>query len=89
MEKIAVYCGSKAAALMFSKVLGKELAPRGVRVNVLSPSGTNTEIFDGLDIDRSVLMPSADVARIALMLTELPESLDILEVMPFKRLAPL
>ena len=38
----AAYAMSKAAAVQFGKVLAKELAPHGVRVNVIQPGWTDT-----------------------------------------------
>ncbi|WP_241383861.1 SDR family NAD(P)-dependent oxidoreductase [Rhodococcus sp. CH91] len=36
-EGMAVYCGTKAAVVAMSKACALELAPRGVRVNTISP----------------------------------------------------
>ena len=90
MEKIAVYCASKAAVVMFSKVLAKELVPKGIRVNVLSPTGTDTKMFEtvGVDIDKTCLVSSEDMAEMAIALTELPKSLDVSEIITHKRFQP-
>ncbi len=90
METLAAYCASKAAVAMFSRVLAKELAPRRIRVNALSPTGTDTELFEtvGVDIDRGALVPAADMARLVLLLTELPAGLDIGEIQTHKRFVP-
>jgi len=45
METIATYCAAKSAVVMFSRVLAKELAQKNIRVNVLSPCGTESEIY--------------------------------------------
>ena len=42
---MAAYCAAKAAAIMFTKCLGLELAPRGVRCNVVSPGSTDTPML--------------------------------------------
>jgi len=94
METIAVYCASKAAVNMFSRVLAKELAPRGIRVNVLSPPGTDTEIFEkaGAEIDeegRKGLIPADEMARVAVLMTEWPASVDMGELIVHKQLAPI
>ncbi|MBN1437192.1 MAG: SDR family oxidoreductase [Sedimentisphaerales bacterium] len=91
MQTIAVYCATKAAVVVFSRVLAKELGPHGIRVNVLSPTGTNTNLFKsvGSDIDTSQLVPPADQAQIVLELTKLPESLDVCEIITDKRYDPL
>ena len=90
-ETIAVYSASKAAVLGFSRSLAKELAPRGIRVNVLSPCGTDTAIFKktGSIVDRKLLVPAPDMATLVLMLTKLPNGVDIGEIVPHQRLDPL
>ncbi len=42
----AAYGASKAALTQFAKVLALEEAPNGVRANVISPGGINTEILE-------------------------------------------
>lgn len=39
---MAAYAASKAAATMFTKSLGLELAPHGIRCNVVAPGSTDT-----------------------------------------------
>lgn len=39
---MAAYAASKAAATMFTKCLGLELAPHGIRCNIVSPGSTDT-----------------------------------------------
>ncbi len=90
-ETIALYCASKAAVVAFSQSLAKELAPLGIRVNVLSPCGTDTAIFEkaGSEVDRKLLVPAGDMAKLVLSFTKLPKGLDIGEIVPQQRLAPL
>jgi 3-oxoacyl-[acyl-carrier protein] reductase len=38
-----VYTATKSAVTSLSRVVAKELAPRGIRVNVIAPTATNTE----------------------------------------------
>jgi 2,3-dihydro-2,3-dihydroxybenzoate dehydrogenase len=45
---MAGYAASKAAAAMFTKSLGLELAPHGIRCNVVSPGSTDTPMQRGL-----------------------------------------
>ncbi len=40
------YAAAKAALRTYSKGLAKELAPRGVRVNAISPGGIETEAYE-------------------------------------------
>ena len=42
----SAYAASKAAVRGMSRVLASELAPRGIRVNVVSPGATRTPIWD-------------------------------------------
>jgi 2,3-dihydro-2,3-dihydroxybenzoate dehydrogenase len=53
---MAAYAASKAATTMFTKVLGLELAQKGVRCNVVAPGSTETEML-------SSLWPSIDWRR--------------------------
>lgn len=41
-----VYSGTKAAMRSFTRSWAAELAPRGIRVNTVSPGATDTPIFD-------------------------------------------
>ncbi|MEV0580292.1 2,3-dihydro-2,3-dihydroxybenzoate dehydrogenase [Streptomyces sp. NBC_01463] len=45
---MAAYAASKAAAVMFTKCLGLELAPLGIRCNTVSPGSTLTEMQRGM-----------------------------------------
>ena len=45
VPSVIVYSASKAAVRSFARTLGAELAPRGVRVNVVSPGPTETPLF--------------------------------------------
>jgi NAD(P)-dependent dehydrogenase (short-subunit alcohol dehydrogenase family) len=94
MMGLAVYCSSKAAVNMFSRVLAKELAPRGIRVNVLSPPGTDTEIFGkaGVEVDsinRDALIPAGEMARMAVLMTQWPASVDMGELVIHKQGEPI
>jgi 3-oxoacyl-[acyl-carrier protein] reductase len=42
---MAVYVGSKAAVESITKVLSKEVGPKGIRVNCVMPGTTETEMF--------------------------------------------
>ncbi|WP_067501966.1 2,3-dihydro-2,3-dihydroxybenzoate dehydrogenase [Actinoplanes sp. TFC3] len=45
---MAAYAASKAAAVQFTRCLGLELAPAGVRCNVVSPGSTDTAMLRAL-----------------------------------------
>jgi 3-oxoacyl-[acyl-carrier protein] reductase len=77
----AVYAGSKAAVHAITGVLSRELGPRKIRVNTLSPGvveteGTHSGGFIGSDFEKAVLAQTplgrigqpGDIASIALFL---------------------
>ena len=47
MPGYAAYAATKAGVTGMSRVLASELAPRGIRVNVVAPGGTKTPIWKG------------------------------------------
>ena len=50
-QAMAAYAASKAAATMFVRCLGLELAPHGVRCNVVAPGSTRTPMQTGMWAD--------------------------------------
>jgi 2,3-dihydro-2,3-dihydroxybenzoate dehydrogenase len=48
---MAAYAASKAAATMFTRCLGLELAPHGIRCNVVAPGSTMTPMQTGMWAD--------------------------------------
>jgi 3-oxoacyl-[acyl-carrier protein] reductase len=42
---LALYAGSKAAVELFTQVAAKELGPRGITVNAVSPGATDTDLL--------------------------------------------
>jgi 2,3-dihydro-2,3-dihydroxybenzoate dehydrogenase len=50
---MAAYCASKAAAAMFTRCLGLEVASAGVRCNVVSPGSTDTTMLRGMWTDET------------------------------------
>lgn len=89
-DQISVYSATKAAVIAFGHALAKELAPQHIRVNTLSPTGTDTEVFErvGVEIDRNALVPAAEIAELILLLTRLPDSVDVGELLVAKRFTP-
>lgn len=45
---MAAYAASKAAATMFTRCLGLELAPHGIRCNIVAPGSTRTPMQTGM-----------------------------------------
>lgn len=43
-----IYCGSKAALEQFTRILARELAPRNITVNTVSPGFTETDMYHAL-----------------------------------------
>ncbi len=53
---MAAYAASKAAAVALTKSLGLELAPLGVRCNVVSPGSTDTPMLRAMTVDPQALV---------------------------------
>ena len=63
----AAYAASKAAVRAMARVMASELSPRGIRVNVVSPGGTSTPIWN-----RTAPTPEAVVALEARIAKTIP-----------------
>lgn len=59
-KDMAAYAASKAATTAFTKCLGLELAPHGIRCNVVAPGSTDTDMLSSLWTDRDQLRSSID-----------------------------
>jgi 3-oxoacyl-[acyl-carrier protein] reductase len=75
----ASYCATKAAVEQLTRVFAKEVGPRGVTVNAVSPGPVNTELFtqgkSDADIQRMASLAALgriaepdDIARVVLFL---------------------
>lgn len=51
----AAYSTSKAAVIMFTRAVAKEVASRGVRVNAVSPAGVKTPIWEQASFFRELV----------------------------------
>jgi len=61
----AAYCASKGGLMMFAKSLSIELAPRGIRVNVIAPGAVDTPMQHADMMARPVPYDEAVAAEIA------------------------
>lgn len=84
---MAGYAASKAAATMFTKCLGLELAPHGIRCNVVSPGSTDTPMqrsmwSDGGGAD-AVIEGDPTAFRVGIPLGRLADPSDIADAVLF------
>jgi NAD(P)-dependent dehydrogenase (short-subunit alcohol dehydrogenase family) len=70
-KDMSVYSASKAAVRSFARTLGAELAPRGIRVNSISPGPVKTPMMTKMQ-EHSRLDPQALAERYAEMRAQLP-----------------
>ncbi|ONI75157.1 2,3-dihydro-2,3-dihydroxybenzoate dehydrogenase [Actinosynnema sp. ALI-1.44] len=90
-KRMAAYAASKAAATMFTRCLGLELAEYGIRCNIVSPGSTDTDMQRALwPEDRSadeavagVVAGSLPDFRVGIPLGRLAEPDDIAEAVLF------
>ncbi|MFM5165816.1 2,3-dihydro-2,3-dihydroxybenzoate dehydrogenase [Aeromonas veronii] len=54
--QMAAYCASKAAVTSLTQTVGLELAPFGVRVNLVSPGSTDTPMLRGMLPDEGAIV---------------------------------
>jgi 2,3-dihydro-2,3-dihydroxybenzoate dehydrogenase len=84
---MAAYAASKAAAAHFTRCLGLELAPSGIRCNVVSPGSTDTPMLrsmlgEGAD-PAVVIAGSAEAYKVAIPLGKLAQPSDVAEAVAF------
>lgn len=60
LPNTTIYSATKAAVVSLGKALSQELAPRGIRVNSLSPGPVVTPIFGKLGLDEAATKGLAD-----------------------------
>ncbi|HLU97499.1 MAG TPA: 2,3-dihydro-2,3-dihydroxybenzoate dehydrogenase [Thermobifida alba] len=84
---MAAYAASKAAAVAFTKSLGLELAPHGIRCNVVSPGSTDTPMLRGMRPggydEAAVVAGDPDRHRIGIPLGRVAQPEDIAEAVCF------
>jgi 2,3-dihydro-2,3-dihydroxybenzoate dehydrogenase len=84
---MAAYASSKAAATMFTKCLGLELAQFGIRCNIVAPGSTNTEMLKLLWQDEkgeeNVIKGSLETYKTGIPLHKIATPSDIAEAVLF------
>lgn len=86
-QGMAAYAASKAAATMFTRCLGLELAADGVRCNIVAPGSTRTPMQQGMwdraDGLQGVLNGSLESYRTGIPLRKLAEPDDVANAVIF------
>ncbi|MGW5072883.1 SDR family oxidoreductase [Rhodococcus sp. NPDC004095] len=84
---MAAYGASKAAATAYLRSLGLELAPHGVRCNIVSPGSTDTPMLRGMwsreDESAAVIAGDASAFRLGIPLGRLAQPEDIAQTVLF------
>ncbi|MEU5850700.1 2,3-dihydro-2,3-dihydroxybenzoate dehydrogenase [Saccharopolyspora shandongensis] len=84
---MSAYAASKAAATMFTKSLGLELAEHGIRCNVVAPGSTDTEMQRGMWADERgaerVIAGSPETFKAGIPLRKLATPQDIADAVVF------
>ena len=82
-ENCSAYTAAKFGALGLTRVLRKELQPKGIRVTAILPGLTDTEMLNefGFDIPRGRVMQPEDVANAVLSALEQPARTAVHEVL--------
>ncbi|WP_286948962.1 MULTISPECIES: 2,3-dihydro-2,3-dihydroxybenzoate dehydrogenase [Brevundimonas] len=84
---MAAYAASKAAATMFTRCLGLELGPKGVRCNIVAPGSTLTPMQTGMWADEDgaarVIAGSSETFKAGIPLQKLATPEDIAEAVVF------
>jgi 2,3-dihydro-2,3-dihydroxybenzoate dehydrogenase len=84
---MAAYAASKAAATMFTKSLGLEVARHGIRCNLVAPGSTDTPMLSSMWHDESgrdaTINGSPDVFRVGIPLGKVASPDDIADAVVF------
>ncbi|WP_031469473.1 2,3-dihydro-2,3-dihydroxybenzoate dehydrogenase [Sciscionella sediminilitoris] len=85
--EMAAYAASKAAATMFTKCLGLELAGHGIRCNVVAPGSTDSPMLSSMWHDESgpktTVRGSLDTYRLGIPLGRIAAPADIANAVTF------
>ncbi|MEV8124649.1 2,3-dihydro-2,3-dihydroxybenzoate dehydrogenase [Streptomyces sp. NPDC085944] len=84
---MAAYAASKAAAEMFTKSLGLEVARHGIRCNIVAPGSTDTPMLSSMWHDesgpRATLAGNPEAFRVGIPLGKLARPADVAEAVAF------
>jgi len=84
---MAAYAASKAASTMFTRCLGLELAPLGIRCNIVAPGSTLTPMQTGMWADgqggQRVIQGSPEIYKAGIPLQKLASPEDIANAVMF------
>jgi len=85
--EMAAYSASKAAAAHFTRCLGLELAPRGIRCNIVAPGSTDTAMLRSMWTDgqgaQSVIDGSPQHYKVGIPLQKLAQPEEVAEAVLF------
>jgi 2,3-dihydro-2,3-dihydroxybenzoate dehydrogenase len=85
--EMAAYAASKAAATMFTKCLGLEVAKYGIRCNLVAPGSTDTPMLSSMWHDetgpRHTIEGSLDAYRVGIPLGKLARPSDVADAVVF------
>ncbi len=76
----AAYCLSKQLMLEISRLLQKELQPKGIKVTSILPGATQSRSWEGIDTSQMLLMPADAVANAVMYAINAPKDVLIEEV---------
>jgi len=84
---MAAYAASKAAAAHLTRCLGLELAPYGIRCNIVSPGSTDTamqrSLWTGPDSPARVIAGAPEAYRVGIPLGRIADPADIADAVLF------
>ncbi|MFT2016821.1 2,3-dihydro-2,3-dihydroxybenzoate dehydrogenase [Streptomyces sp. 796.1] len=86
-SEMAAYCASKAAATLFTKSLGLEVAQYGIRCNLVAPGSTDTPMLSSMWHDesgpRGTIEGRPDAYRVGIPLGKIARPSDIADAVVF------